>query len=511
MPRLTIPAVGKYGIIKDRPPQELPHFAWSDAMNVRFHDGMASAFGGSKQVFVDTSAPVVWIQQYNQGGKRWWIHATATGVYADDGISTRLDITPSGMTASPGNTWTGGVLGGVLIANNGTNAPYYWAGSGVMQPVTNWPAGYVAGAIRPFKNYLIAINITKSGTEYPHLVLWSNEAEPGTLPTSWDVNDKTENAGDSPAMAQDPSLAIDLLPMGDAMLVYKENAVYSMTLSGTDYIFNIEPLPVPGGMMGRNCIASTPKGHMVVMPGDVILHNGSSYQQIANGRVREWLFKNIDSTSRSRMFTTTNPRFNEVWVCFPELTRNACTRALVWNWNDDTWSLRSLPNITFGAVGQVDKSLISVINSDHDLIDNDHTLIDEDEMSPAQMQLIMGGVDGLFAVDLSDEENGESFDWFMERTGISFDDTAGVKVAREVWPRITAAAGNKVQIQAGATMNVEQSVAWGSPVTYTVAGSGKASIPFPSGRFLAMRFASIDKGATKIVSFDVDWSQRGKY
>ena len=68
-------------------------------------------------------------------------------------MNARLNITPTGMTASPGNVWTGGVIGGVLVANNGTDAPFYWAGTGTMATITAWPAGYTCASLRPFKNY----------------------------------------------------------------------------------------------------------------------------------------------------------------------------------------------------------------------------------------------------------------------------------------------------------------------------------------------------------------------
>ena len=117
-------------------------------------------------------------------------------------------------------------------------------------------------------------------------------------------------------MADDPSLAVDQLPLGDANILYKENAIYSMVLSGNDFIFNINRLPIPFGARGRNCVANTPLGHVVLTHGDVILHNGSTFKQIATGRIRKWLSDNIDGANRSRCFVVTSPRFNEVWICF---------------------------------------------------------------------------------------------------------------------------------------------------------------------------------------------------
>ena len=58
MPRVTIPVVGKYGVIFDRPAQELPNFAWSDSLNVRHAQGGSTSFGGMKQAFANAAAEV---------------------------------------------------------------------------------------------------------------------------------------------------------------------------------------------------------------------------------------------------------------------------------------------------------------------------------------------------------------------------------------------------------------------------------------------------------------------
>jgi hypothetical protein len=84
----------------------------------------------------------------------------------------------------------------------------------------------------------------------------------------------------------------------------------------------------------------------------LILHNGQGPQSIVQGRMRKWLFNNLDTTNYARAFVVANYQTNEVWVCFPESGMAACTLALVWNWQDDTFSTRQLSNVTYGGSGQ---------------------------------------------------------------------------------------------------------------------------------------------------------------
>ena len=65
-------------------------------------------------------------------------------------------------------------------------------------------------------------------------------------------------------------------------------------------------LPIPG------CAVNTPLGHVVLTAGDVVVNNGTGVQSIANGAVRNYIFKNIDSTNYKRSFVTANPQRNEV-------------------------------------------------------------------------------------------------------------------------------------------------------------------------------------------------------
>jgi hypothetical protein len=48
--------------------------------------------------------------------------------------------------------------------------------------------------IRSYNNFLIALGIKKSGVSYPHLILWSTRADPGSMPATWAIADTTADA-----------------------------------------------------------------------------------------------------------------------------------------------------------------------------------------------------------------------------------------------------------------------------------------------------------------------------
>lgn len=514
MPRITVPTVGQYGVIFDQPPQELPVNAWSDSANIRFRENGAERFKGEKALFTTPVQTPYWLQQYNQGGNRWWIHAGLTGIYADN-ASGRSVITPATPpTGTVDDRYTGGVLNGVLVVNNGVDVPWYWGGTGVAATISAWPSTTRAAVMRPFKNFLVTCDVTKNvGTtndRYPHMVKWSAAAVPGAIPTSFDETDVTKDAGEVD-LAEEPSLMVDMLPLGDMNVIYKEQSMWAMTYIGAPQIFRFQRLPGNVGALARGCIADTPKGHVVLTAGDVILHNGQGPTSIITAVMRKWLFNQIDSTNRKRSFVCTNPAANEVWVCFPELGKSACTKAAVWNWADGIWSIRSLNNVTYGASGQIDYSITSTWIASGDMWADASNAWNQDELSPAQSRLLTVSTSPVInAIDVSATWNGSAYTSRLVRTGLSYDMPDRVKLLKAFYPRFDAAKGTKVQIEFGSQNDIEQSVMWSSPVVYTVGSTYKAD-SFACGRFLAIRLTSLDNQPWRLRSYDVDIVPMGYY
>lgn len=509
----TIPLLGQVGINKDGQPQELPENAWSDGANVRFREGALERMKGEQMVFDATTVVPYFLIAYYTGGKKYWIHAGLAGVFADDG-TTRLDITPAvAPTGAIDDRWTGGVLNGILVLNNGVNNPYFWNGTGILAPLTAWPASTTAKSLRPFKYWLVALNVTKSGTEYAHMVKWSDASDPGTLPTSWDETDKTTLAGELP-VGEEPSLLVDQLPWGDVNIIYKENSMYSMAATGGDDVFRVSRLPGNVGLLAPGCVASTPYGHVVLTHGDVIIHAGQGPQSIINGVMRKWLFRNIDTDTRNRSFLVANPPSKEVWVCFPELGQTECTVAAVWNWEDKNWTIRRLNNLTYGATGQLSPFATNTWDDQNMAWDDAVTAWSEDSLSPAQERLLVcSSTEVISAADVTGTINGAAYTSYVQRDGLAFGDPSTVKTIRGLRLRVEAALGTLIQVEVGGSMNPDTaSVNWSAPVVYEVGVTPYNQVDtFATGRFISIRLTSLDNQPWRMTSEDIDFIVSGKY
>lgn len=505
------------GINLDLSPEELPAntpgvaMAWNGStQNMRFADGYAARFRGFSQIFGDPVVTPYFLTPYATATARYWVHCGVAKVYADDGAA-RTDITGAAPTGAIDDRWTGGSLNGVLVLNNGVDKPMYWGGTGTLATLPGWGATWKAHSIRPFKNFLIALRITKGATLYPHMVKWSDIAVPGAIPTSWDEANPALDAGEND-LAETPDLLVDGLPLGDSFIVYKERSMYAMTYVGAPYIFRFQRLPGESGILARGCVVDTPLGHVVLTAGDVVLNAGQGPVSIANAQVRNYIFTTINSTLYQRAFVCKNPQKNEVWVCFPTADSTVCNVAAVWNWVDRTWAVRTLTGATYGAHGQVPTgSGADTWGSDGSPWDTDDSAWTENEYSPAEARLLLThSTPKISLADSGTLDLGAPITAVLERTGMALDDANLVKTVRNVLPRIDGPSGQVIQVQVGASMLPDVAPTYSAPVNFTVGESRQVDC-FATGRFLAIRFSSGGYPRWRMRSFDVAYEDVGLY
>lgn len=510
MPIIKVTDVSK-GLNADLTPEELQPGTWTSVSNMRFSNGYASRFKGTAKVFETPSEAPYFIAPFQTNTKRYWITAGLTKVFADDGVGARVEITPASLfTGAVDDRWSGGALGGLLVMTNGVEQPMYWDGNTAnnLTLLPGWNAAWRCKVIKPFKNYLVALDITKTATRYSSMVKWSHSAVAGSMPASWDETDVTKDAGEQD-LAETPDKLIDALPLGDSLIIYKERSCYTMRFVGAPFIFQFQRIRGDYGMLSKGCGVETPLGHVVLTAGDVVLNNGQSIQSIADGQVRRFIFNNINSANAGRAFVTANPQKNEVLVCFPFGDASACTKAAVWNWDAKTWGIRELNNVTHGDYGVIDDLYSGSWSSDTEAWSLDTTEWNENEYSPNESRLLLSELTRVSAFDVSAGDDGlTNVAGSLERVGITMDDQHTNKLIRAVYPRINAPASTEVMVQVGGSMNPNEPPTWSSPVAFIVGQSVKID-SFASGRFLAIRFTA--SAPWRMRSFDLDIVPAGTY
>lgn len=449
---------------------------------------------------------------------------TTSPVATTTGESTEGDYSTGGS-----DRWTGGVLSGILVLNNGSDDPQYWANAETntrLANLPNWPSDTKAKIIRPFKNFLVALDVTTGGTRFPYLVKWSHSASAGAVPSSWDETDATKDAGQFD-LGETKDVLVDCLPLGaDLNIVYKEQTTWGMQFIGHPFIFRFYNIFGNQGLFAPQCAVEYKSGqHAALTRGDFIVHNGQTFESVIDGRNRQWLFGAIDPDNWERVFVTHNAKFSEVWICFPTLGSAFCDSALIWNYRENTWARRELPQISDMKPGIINPAVNDTWDDGPaDTWDGGLNIPwDSTEADPTRFNLLMAspvaGSSKVYEVDVSDSFDGASFLSYMEREGLSVEplrrdgsitsNTESWKCLRGIRPRFRSPpTGGTVEVWIGVQEHINADVLWHGPYETDIENDYKVDF-IHSARLFGVRFQS--RGAFEIDGYDLDISLTSLY
>ena len=514
---IPINGVGDVGLVLDREPHELPVNAWSAGENVRFKDGYVEKFKGHAQMAAASVAPY-FLLPVQSGATYFWVYPGLAAVYVWDG-TTHTDITNAGgaYSATADLNWTGGVIAGIPVLNNAVDHPQMWAtvSAGTKLTDLTYVAGsstwadvnYLCGSLRAFKNFGIALDVTKSGTRYGNLVKWSHPAVPGAVPASWDETDATKDAGEY-AIGEDGDFCVDSARLRDTHVIYKEFSCWGMQYIGGAEVFRFFPIFNQIGTPTRRCAVQIRYARHVVFTGDdYVVHDGTNAQSVLDRRMRKLLASTIDPSYYSRSFVAHNPVNYEAWLCFP-VTGNAFpSRAIVWNYKDNVLGIRDLENVAHLEFG-ISQLTGDTWDSDSSTWDSDSSVWDARTYNPAQRQFVSANPadSSLDNFGTTNQFGGTSFTSYVERTGLAIPlkvgappDMSTKKFCRKLWPRIEGTTGGVVTVEVGSQEYVGGPVSWKPARNYTIGTTRSVDVRC-TGRLLAARFKSTS---------DIDWRLHG--
>lgn len=399
MPTIPIRNLGKIGVITDVNPTDLPPEAVSAARNVRFSNGNITNSHVWREAFASPGggAPMFLFGNYNAADSDILGYVSDTGKVYHITNGDEVDLTnPSYTPAATSAPITFCVLQGVYYVNQSDRVP--WFKTVVETPVTyatyaattyatltsttyaglslgltkyanlpNWDANHTCRSLRSFKDFLVALNVTKSGTQYANMVKWSNIAQYAAVPDSWDPADLTKSAGEN-TLGEVQSEILDGLTLRNSFIIYAEDQVWNMEYTAGVDVFQFYKLFGDRGIVNTNCVVENDGIHYVFDADDIYMHDGvSPPRSICDKRTRNHIFRNIDLTKRSKFFVYHERAASEVWFCFssglpglkwPGEDFSNCNYAAVYNYAEDTWSFHDLPNVTSMAAAKWQKATL---------------------------------------------------------------------------------------------------------------------------------------------------------
>lgn len=455
----------------------------------------------------------------------FWLYASLTKIHGYDG-TTHTDLTRlatgvnSPYTVTNGYDWNGTLLGGIPILNNGADIPQFWATPSLgtrMANLTNWTSTMRAKIVRAFGPFLMAFNITDSGTSKPHLVRWSHPADPGSVPSSWDVTDDTKDTGQVDLPDTNAGIILEALPLGSIMYIFKENSIHRAKFVGGRAIFDFgDGAWLPNiGILAARCAAVTGDGQRMVWASqdDLLWHDGNRANSLLNKRQKKRLSNEIDSANFSSSFIFSNPYYNEMWFCYPSSGQSFPDRALVLNYGETgDWVITEADGITFrhAAVGLVESP------SSETWEDNPAELWDDDTGPWATMErrrVVLAGTSevAFFKMDSGATRNGVAHAATLGRESLSIIgkkrsgewivDHQAVKYWDRHWPKIQ---GGPVNFRVGTQELVNGPISWGTSVVFDPSTSRYADVNPCSGASLSLEYSTVAAVAWRIDGYKFD-------
>ena len=224
------------------------------------------------------------------------------------------------------------------------------------------PVTVTCGIIESFGDLLVAGDLTeKDGNNIVRrlsgVVRTSDVAVPGSVPNNWNPFSAGVSTADEFTLSE-TNIIKDMKSLQSNMYIYAADSIHVMRLTGNanaPVAFN--PITDEYGLLTTGGVIEYDGKHFVIGSDDIYVFSGhpGTIQSLSDGRVRTYLFDNLNPIHAQQLFTILNHQENEVWICYPTLSSltGECNEALIYNYRDNTWTIRDLNNVTSGDLGLI--------------------------------------------------------------------------------------------------------------------------------------------------------------
>ena len=286
---------------------------------------------------------------------------TVANDHLDNEVVTPIETTATSdvaYNATATENWRATVLNGLLVATNGYDTAQMWplingeaSATTPLRELKNWQStSSYCKSISAFRTFLVGLNWTIGGDDFPNLVKWSTEANAAQPPASWVETDLELDTGEY-QLTDTPGKIIDGLPFKDSFFIYKNDSIYAMNYVGTPYVFGFKLLSPTVGLLTKNAIAEFDMGHFFMGNSDFYLNDGQTVRPLLPDKLRRAVFDVINAGDTSnpswkKCFVVADHLHTEMLACYPTDASTIVNKAVIWNWRTGTFSFRDLPDTT---------------------------------------------------------------------------------------------------------------------------------------------------------------------
>jgi len=222
-----------------------------------------------------------------------------------------------------------------------------------------------AGVIESFGNLLVAGNLTEIDStnaskiirRLSGVVRTSDLSVPGAVPNNWNPFAAGVSTADEFTLSETNVIQAMRSLQGN-LYIYSTDSIHTMRLTNNNKApVAFSPVTDKYGCLTLKSVIEYDGRHFVVGSNDIYLFAGNpgNIKSISDSKVRNYFYDNLNPIYEQQLFTLQNHRENEIWLCYPTLssTGGECDEALIFNYRDNTWTIRDLNAVTSGDMGPI--------------------------------------------------------------------------------------------------------------------------------------------------------------
>ena len=468
----------------------------------------------------------------------FWIICGKDDIYKFDGtifskITESSVITAGGYNVNDPIEWSGCLLSKISIVNHPQSYPqfyndslatlYYLPWNNIFN---NWSnQGERCRILRSHKQFLFALDLDSSdpnvGTA-PDGVRWSAPADIGSVPPSWDPYDTTNVAGVT-NLGGSGGRIIDGLSLRDSFVVYRQDSISIFDFIDGPLVWQIRNQSSTIGLINEDCVVEVNAIHYFIGRDDIYKNDGNTITALMDDKIKERFLSDLDIANFKNAFVVKYDIADEIWFCIPIKTIASATyssRAFVYNWRDDTWTIIDLPNNTIrhAAYGSYTTSedTWNTVTETWESVARQWNLTGVNPVVSTLIGIrgpddILGEPTGsVIVMDSKTSLTGFPNKVYVERLGIPLEGLNNVTTITRIYPRMKGA--GTVSIQIGSQDYPGSPVRWKAPVNFQPNLNRKIDVR-TTGELHCFRFESsniVSSTSWELSGLDIEYTNAGQ-